>query len=56
MNRRSAYSSVRIAYDERSACRLHLWGGVFEVTIRDDKPEIRLVREDKSAGEVLAVE
>ena len=36
--------------------RLHLWGGVFEVTIRDDKPEIRLVREDKANGEVLAVE
>ena len=36
--------------------RLHLWGGVFEITIKDDKPEIRLVREDSAAGEVLAVE
>ena len=36
--------------------RLHLWGGVFEVAIRGDKPEIRLVREDKTHGEVVAVE
>ena len=36
--------------------RLHLWGGVFEITIKDDKPEIKLVREDSAAGEVLAVQ
>ena len=36
--------------------RLHLWGGVFEITIKDDKPEIKLVREDSATGEVLAVQ